>query len=95
MERLRALHHDLRSDLDFVSCQKGRVRLDQSVIHCNSPASTMGCGSRCYFKCFIHERLGECGRRCECRTVVPPEHGTEKMAERLSKSSHLGWQLVV
>lgn len=35
MKRLQASHHALRSDVDFVSGQKGRVRLDQSVIRCN------------------------------------------------------------
>ena len=72
MERLRALHHDLRSDVDFVSCQKSRVRLGQSVIDCNSPASTTASRSRCYFKCFIHQPARRARPSFEYRTAVPP-----------------------
>ena len=72
-----ASNHALRSDVDFVSGQKGRVPLDQSVIHCNSPASIMASRSRCYFKCFIHEGLGECGRRSNAGRQSLPNMGRE------------------
>lgn len=91
---LRASHHALRSDVDFVKCQKGGVRLDQSAIDCNLPASPW-----LLVPAVISSASSMRARRVrpslECRAAVPPEHGTEKMAERLTELSHLGWQLVV
>ena len=67
-----------RSDVDFASGQKGRVRLDQSIIHCNWSASTMASRSRCYFGCFIRERLGECGRSLNVGRQALPNMGLSK-----------------